>query len=152
MKGKNHFKLLPWARMGAGTSGLSKGRREHKVGPGRGSCIFGAMWFLLSQPTGCLALLVGAGNAPTPAWFILSHPLGNRGGGRGRRNLQLALKPPGQRGPGKRSKTQASGPPGMVPLEAGSGWGEQEGLGKGYWEMPPGLWQAPFSHGSCCEN
>lgn len=34
---------------------VSKGPREFEVELGRGTCIFGAMWFLLSQLTSCLA-------------------------------------------------------------------------------------------------
>lgn len=64
---------------------VSKGPRECEEELDRGTCIFGAMWFPLSQLTSCLApaCLWGPEKLPLLPWFTLSHPLGkSRGGGR----------------------------------------------------------------------
>lgn len=77
---------------------MSKGPREPEVELGRGSCIFGALWFLLSQLTRCLAPACQWKQEMPPLmpWFTLSHPLGKQGRGGGRRvvgSLHLPLKP-----------------------------------------------------------
>lgn len=89
---------------------VSKGPREREVYLGRGSCSFGAMWFLLSQLTSCLAPACWWRQEilPLRPWFTLSHPLGKQGRGGSRRlvgSLHLLWEPSRQRNPPKTSKT-----------------------------------------------
>ena len=75
---------------------VTKGPREPNVELGRSSCIFGALWFLLSQLTSCLAPACQWKQEMLPLLpsFTLSHPLGKQGRGGGRRvvgSLHLPL-------------------------------------------------------------
>ena len=115
---------------------VSKGPREHEAYLGRGGCIFGAMWFLLSQLTSCLAPACQWRQEMLPLlpWFMLSHPLGKQGRGGGRRwvgSLLLPLEPSRQRNAPKGSKTWASYPPGTVTLGQAAAGSKPGGLGRG---------------------